>query len=97
LLLMTLAPAIALCPTLPISTVKIDGSFFTKIETDLRSRKVIEVVTAFGHSLGLQIVAEGVETEAQYIIVRDVGCDLIQGFYFSRPRFGVDFWSYFPA
>lgn len=80
---------------LPLNTLKIDQSFFLDIEKDCRNRKVIEAVTVLGHSLGLKVVAEGVETESQYIIARDIGCDLIQGFYFGHPQQASASWQQF--
>lgn len=81
--------------TLPLNTLKIDQSFFIDINKDIRNRKVVEAVTALGHSLGLQIVAEGVETAEQYAIARDIGCDLIQGYYFGKPQMGESSWKNF--
>jgi hypothetical protein len=47
------------------------------------------------HILGLSVVAEGAETEEEYNAVRDVGCNLIQGFYFGKPAMATDIWSGF--
>lgn len=83
--------------TLPLNTLKIDQSFFVEIENDIRNRKVVEAVTALGHSLGLKVVAEGVETEQQYRIAREIGCDLIQGYFFGLPQLGKESWNDFLA
>ncbi|MGH1485653.1 MAG: two-component system response regulator [Cellvibrionaceae bacterium] len=81
--------------TLPLNTLKIDQKFFIGMEKNNRNRKVVDAVTALGHSLGLQVVAEGVETEAQYQMAREIGCDYIQGFYFGRPQLGDLDWKNF--
>ncbi len=81
--------------TLPLNTLKVDQKFFIDMEEDIRNRKVVEAVTALGHSLGLKVVAEGVETQAQYFMARDIGCDFIQGFYFDKPQLGCSDWEEF--
>jgi len=70
---------------LPLDKLKIDQSFVRRIETDHTSRAVIDAVIALGHSLGLELVAEGIETEAALDYLRARGCQLGQGYYFSQP------------
>jgi diguanylate cyclase (GGDEF)-like protein/PAS domain S-box-containing protein len=70
--------------SLPASTLKIDRAFVSKI-TDSNSEPVIEAIIALGHSLGMKIVAEGVETELQRDFLKNKGCDIAQGFWYSRP------------
>lgn len=70
---------------LPLDTLKIDKHFFLDNARDGRNKKVISAVTALGHSLGLDIIAEGVETAAELELASQVGCDLLQGFYFGKP------------
>lgn len=72
---------------LPLDTLKIDRTFFLVDIEKERNRKVIEAITALGHSLELEIIAEGVETDIQLAIAKKVGCDLLQGFYFGKPEF----------
>lgn len=71
--------------TLPLDKLKIDQSFVRRIETDHASRAVIDAVIALASSLGLELVAEGIETEAALRYLRERGCHLGQGYYFSRP------------
>ena len=71
--------------TLPLDKLKIDQSFVRRIETDHASRAVIDAVIALANSLGLELVAEGIETEAALDYLRERGCQLGQGYYFSRP------------
>lgn len=74
---------------LPLDTLKIDKHFFLDNQRDPRNKKVISAVTALGHSLGLEIIAEGIETDAELQLAKQVGCDLLQGFYFGKPS-GMD-------
>ena len=70
---------------LTLDSLKIDQSFIQAAETSLADRTVIEHIIAMAHTLGMQVIAEGVETEGQLQILRDLDCDLIQGFYLGRP------------
>ena len=68
-----------------VSTLKIDREFIPGVTQSPEQRALVAGIVAMSHALGLVVVAEGVETEEQLAIVRDLGCDLIQGFVFSRP------------
>jgi diguanylate cyclase (GGDEF)-like protein len=81
--------------TLPLSVLKIDHQFISGINENKVNRKVVEAMTALGHSLGLSVVAEGVETEDEYNVVAEIGCDLMQGFYFGKPAVAIDIWNGF--
>jgi len=70
---------------LPIQSLKIDRSFVQDIETDHGNAKICDGIIALGHSLGLTIIAEGVETEAQKNLLQNSGCDAIQGFLIAKP------------
>ncbi|QNM94806.1 EAL domain-containing protein [Chitinimonas koreensis] len=69
----------------PVDKLKIDRSFVSDITTDPDDLAISRTVVAIAHQLGLEVVAEGVETEGQLALLADAGCDLIQGFFFSRP------------
>jgi EAL domain-containing protein (putative c-di-GMP-specific phosphodiesterase class I) len=69
----------------PIHTLKIDKSFITQLTTDAGSEVIVNTVIAMAHGLGLNVIAEGVETEAQLAILRARGCDQAQGYLFARP------------
>lgn len=78
---------------LPLDTLKIDRNFFlTDINKD-RNKKVIEAIAALGHGLGLEIIAEGVETDRELSLAKKVGCDLLQGYYFGKPAFAGESWK----
>ena len=71
--------------TLPIDSIKVDSSFVRDIGTDPNDEAIIKAIIAMTHSLKLNVVAEGVETESQYRALRALECDEFQGFYFSKP------------
>jgi len=71
--------------TFPISTLKIDRSFVKDIETDQNDADICSVTVLLAHKLGLDVVAEGVETEAQLRYLHSVGCEKIQGYLISKP------------
>lgn len=70
---------------LPIGCLKIDRSFIRKITVDKDSRAIAEMIISMAKQLGLKIIAEGVETEEQVVLLREWKCYNVQGFYYSRP------------
>jgi diguanylate cyclase (GGDEF)-like protein len=70
---------------LPIDTLKIDRSFVSKLDCYDDKRQIVEVILMLARALGIDVVAEGVETEAELALVRAMGCDLVQGYYYYRP------------
>ena len=70
---------------LPVGKLKVDRSFMADIDRDPAGATVTRAVIGLGHGLGLTVVAEGVETEAQERFLRAQGCDQVQGFRYSRP------------
>lgn len=68
---------------LPIEALKIDRSFVQDMVTDRNTLAVVQAVTALAHDLGMQVIAEGVETESQLNAVRGLGIDIVQGAYFA--------------
>lgn len=69
----------------PIDHLKLDRSFVEEIGQDGDSSAICDATIGLAHNLGLKLVAEGVETEEQFAYLRQRGCDLVQGFLFSRP------------
>ncbi|MDD4504703.1 MAG: EAL domain-containing protein, partial [Clostridiaceae bacterium] len=68
-----------------ITTLKIDRSFIHDINENPKNSAIVSSILAMGHNLRLNVTAEGIETKEQYEVLRDRGCDVIQGFYFSKP------------
>jgi diguanylate cyclase (GGDEF)-like protein/PAS domain S-box-containing protein len=70
---------------LPINALKIDRAFITHVVEAADSRAIVSSVISLAHALGLKVIAEGVETAAQAQLLLDMGCDIAQGFLYSRP------------
>jgi EAL domain-containing protein (putative c-di-GMP-specific phosphodiesterase class I) len=68
-----------------LNTLKIDRAFVMDIEHSERSNSLVHAIIAMGHSLGLQLVAEGVETAGQAAILEKMGCHYLQGYHIARP------------
>ena len=69
----------------PINRLKLDRTFVQDVDHDPNDAAICAAAIGLGHNLGLDVVAEGVETASQYENLARMGCDLIQGYYFSKP------------
>ncbi|MBI4940907.1 MAG: EAL domain-containing protein [Actinobacteria bacterium] len=70
---------------LPVSGIKVDRSFTAGLGHDPQCERIVEALTGLAHGLGVDLVAEGVETEAQRALLAEVGCQHAQGYLFGRP------------
>ena len=69
----------------PVQMLKIDRSFVNDLMTDPNDAAITEAITALAHKMNIQVIAEGVESEAQLEALRRYGCDAIQGYWLSKP------------
>ncbi len=69
----------------PVDVLKIDGTFVAGLGREPQDASIAAAVISLAHALGLKTVAEGVETEEQLAILKELGCDLGQGYLFARP------------
>ncbi|HVW32364.1 MAG TPA: EAL domain-containing protein, partial [Acidimicrobiia bacterium] len=77
--------SLAYLRTLPLDELKIDRSFVTSVADDPAAAAIVASVVSLGHALGLVVVAEGAETAEQLAALRELGCDLAQGYHLGRP------------
>ena len=70
----------------PVEAIKIDRSFVAGLGLDNEDTTIVEAVVNLGHSFGLDVIAEGLETPLQLARLRAIGCDRGQGYLFGRPR-----------
>jgi len=83
--------SLAYLKRLPLDEIKIDRTFVRDITTDPSDANLVETIITMSNHLGLEVVAEGVETEEQLDFLREKGCRLFQGYYFSQPQLEEDF------
>jgi EAL domain-containing protein (putative c-di-GMP-specific phosphodiesterase class I) len=83
--------SLAYLKRLPVNELKIDKSFILKMEQDESDKKIVQSTIDLGHNLGLKVVAEGIENNAVWSLLRKMGCDSGQGYYMSKPMPASDF------
>ncbi|MBO4429669.1 MAG: EAL domain-containing protein, partial [Clostridia bacterium] len=76
---------------LPIDVLKMDRTFIKNIENDEKDVHLVALILGIAKNLNIPVVAEGVETETQLKMLKELGCTLVQGYYFSRPLHPSDF------
>ncbi|MDA3809230.1 MAG: EAL domain-containing protein [Spirochaetaceae bacterium] len=76
---------------LPIDRLKIDRSFIKNLETDQKAQRLTQLIIRMGKQLKLDLIAEGVETREQALFLKDLECDEVQGFLYSKPLSASDF------
>ncbi|MFT7430136.1 MAG: EAL domain-containing protein (putative c-di-GMP-specific phosphodiesterase class I) [Colwellia sp.] len=70
---------------LPIDKIKIDRSFIEEVASNDSDLTIVKSMVELSHGLGKRVLAEGVETEEQLRVLRNIGCDAVQGYYISKP------------
>jgi predicted signal transduction protein with EAL and GGDEF domain len=70
---------------IPVDTLKIDRAFISHMDSDPESREIVRIIIMLAHNLGLKVVAEGAETEEQISLLKQLNCEMAQGYFFSRP------------
>lgn len=69
----------------PVDTLKIDRAFVSRMDSDHDTHEIVRIIVMLAHNLGLKVVGEGIETQTQLDLLRDIGCELGQGYFFSKP------------
>jgi EAL domain-containing protein (putative c-di-GMP-specific phosphodiesterase class I) len=70
---------------IPVDTLKIDRAFIMHMDSDPESREIVRIIIMLAHNLGLKVVAEGTETEEHINLLKQLNCEMVQGYFFSRP------------
>ena len=87
--------SLAYLKNLPVNELKIDRSFIMNIDSDKSDRAIVKSTIDLAHNLGLSVVAEGVETQEGWDILAEMGCDIIQGYFLSKPLPAKEFEQWF--
>lgn len=83
--------SLSMLSAMPIDVLKMDRTFVQNIEHDERDIQLVALILGIAKRLNIPVIAEGVETEAQISILKDLGCEVVQGYFFSRPLRHSDF------
>jgi PAS domain S-box-containing protein len=70
---------------IPVDTLKIDRAFISNMDSDPENHEIVRAIIMLAHNLGLKVVAEGAETEVHVNLLKDLNCEMAQGYFFSRP------------
>ena len=70
---------------IPVDTLKIDRAFISHMDSDPENREIVRIIIMLAHNLGLKVVAEGAETEEHINLLKQLNCEMAQGYFFSRP------------
>ena len=83
--------SLSMLSSMPIDVLKMDRSFIQNIEHDEKDIQLVALILGIAKNLNVPVIAEGAETEEQVRILKDLGCDIVQGYYFSKPLHPADF------
>jgi len=70
---------------IPVDTLKIDRAFISNMDSDPENHEIVRAIIMLAHNLGLKVVAEGAETEEHVNLLKDLSCEMAQGYFYSRP------------
>lgn len=87
--------SLAYLKQLPVSEIKIDRSFVMEMDQDENDKVIVRTIIDLAHNLGLTVVAEGVETETTLTLLKNLGCNTVQGYLFGKPVDNSEFISLF--
>ena len=76
---------------MPVDVLKMDRTFIRNMENNERDVQLVALILGIARNLKIPVIAEGVETETQLQMLRDLGCTLVQGYYLSRPLHPTEF------
>jgi EAL domain-containing protein (putative c-di-GMP-specific phosphodiesterase class I) len=82
---------------LPVKEIKIDRSFVTGMSEESENISIVRPIIELGHNMGLEVVAEGVEDQATWDALVNLGCDVAQGFHVCPPMMAAEFADWFQA
>ena len=74
----------------PMDTLKVDRSFVSSMSKSGKNREIVSTIVMLGHKLGMDVVAEGIETEEEMKILQSLNCEYGQGYFFSKPLSASD-------
>jgi EAL domain-containing protein (putative c-di-GMP-specific phosphodiesterase class I) len=77
--------SLAYLKRLPADAIKIDKSFVRGLGEDVEDTAIVRMIIELAHTLGLKVIAEGVETEEHLALLEEMGCDMAQGYHFAKP------------
>ena len=86
--------SLAYLKRLPVNELKIDKSFIMEVNKDSNDREIVSSTINLGHNLGLKVVAEGIESQAIMTLLKEMGCDHMQGYFIGKPMSPELFWQY---
>ncbi len=76
---------------LPIDTIKIDRSLIINLDSNSKNIVIIKSIVAVANSLNIKVIAEGIETETEFAMLKELRCDCIQGYLIGKPMAASDF------
>lgn len=83
--------SLSMLSAMPIDVLKMDRTFVQNIEHDERDIQLVALILGIAKNMNIPVIAEGVETESQMKLLKELGCDIVQGFYFSKPLHPSEF------